>query len=322
MSSDSQGPSPRMQVKRLSENASIPTRGSPFSAGFDLASSEATIIKAGERGLVKTDLSIACPEGTYARIAPRSGLAVKKFIDVGAGVVDADYRGPVGVVLFNFGTEEFKVEKGDRIAQLILEKVSMVDAVEVEELTDTERGSGGFGSTGVSDGPEVKKKRTVSPLPSPPSSGNVSNEFDKDVLQVKRLSGESVIPTRGSPFSAGYDLSSAEDMVIKANDKGIVKTDLSIACPEGTYARIAPRSGLAVKKFIDVGAGVVDADYRGPVGVVLFNFGTEDFAIKKGDRIAQLILEKISMADAVEVDELTNTERGSGGFGSTGVKTN
>ena len=138
-----------LQVKKLSENATIPTKGSPLSAGYDLSSAENTIIKAGGKGIVKTDLSIACPDGTYARIAPRSGLAVKKFIDVGAGVVDADYRGPVGVVLFNFGDEDFVVEKGDRVAQLILEKVSMVGAEEVEELTDTERGAGGFGSTGV-----------------------------------------------------------------------------------------------------------------------------------------------------------------------------
>ena len=149
------------------------------------------------------------------------------------------------------------------------------------------------------------------------STSKTSN--NPPVLEVKKLSENAVIPTRGSPLSAGYDLSSAEDTIIKAGGKGIVKTDLSIACPEGTYARIAPRSGLAVKKFIDCGAGVVDADYRGPVGVVLFNFGDEDFVVNKGDRVAQLILEKISMADTVNVEELTDTERGVGGFGSTGV---
>jgi deoxyuridine 5''-triphosphate nucleotidohydrolase (dut) len=138
-----------LQVKKLSENAIVPTRGSPLSAGFDLSSAEHTVIKAGGKGIVKTDLSIACPLGTYARIAPRSGLAVKKFIDVGAGVVDADYRGPVGVVLFNFGEEDFVVEKGDRIAQLILEKVSMAETLEVGDLSDTARGEGGFGSTGI-----------------------------------------------------------------------------------------------------------------------------------------------------------------------------
>uniref|UniRef100_A0A7S4T133 Deoxyuridine 5'-triphosphate nucleotidohydrolase n=2 Tax=Ditylum brightwellii TaxID=49249 RepID=A0A7S4T133_9STRA len=149
-----------LRVKKLSENATMPTKGSPQSAGFDLSAAESCTIQAGTRGIVKTDLSIACPPGTYGRIAPRSGLAVKKFIDVGAGVVDADYRGAVGVVLFNFGTEDFEINVGDRVAQLILEKISMVPAVEVEELTETERGAGGFGSTGVS-----KKQRTISPGP-------------------------------------------------------------------------------------------------------------------------------------------------------------
>jgi dUTP pyrophosphatase len=149
-----------LQVKLLSENATMPSKGSPLSAGFDLASAESLVIPKGERRLVKTDLSIACPSGTYGRIAPRSGLAYKKGIDVGAGVVDADYRGPVGVILFNFGEEDFSIEKGDRIAQLILEKVCMTDAVEVSELDDTVRGEGGFGSTGVSS----KKQRTITPV--------------------------------------------------------------------------------------------------------------------------------------------------------------
>ena len=78
---------------------------------------------------------------------------------------------------------------------------------------------------------------------------------------------------------------------------------------------------LAWKKHIDIGAGVIDADYRGPVGVVMFNHGDSDLEVKHGDRIAQLVLEKISYADIVEVDNLDETERGSGGFGSTGVET-
>ena len=82
---------------------------------------------------------------------------------------------------------------------------------------------------------------------------------------------------------------------------------------------LAPRSGLAHKNFIDVGAGVIDYDYRGNVGVILFNHSEIDFEVKRGDRIAQLILEKISMANALEVDDLDDTARGAGGFGSTGV---
>lgn len=139
-------------------------------------------------------------------------------------------------------------------------------------------------------------------------------------LRIQRLSPHATLPTRGSPYAAGLDLHSACSLVIPPNGgRAVVPTDLSIACPPGTYARIAPRSGLAVKKGIDVGAGVVDADYRGPVGVVLFNFGTEEFVIETGDRIAQLILEQIVQAEIVECASLEETERGEGGFGSTGV---
>ena len=95
---------------------------------------------------------------------------------------------------------------------------------------------------------------------------------------------------------SGFDLCSAYDTIVPARGKALVKTDLSIAIPENTYARIAPRSGLALKNFIDTGAGVVDYDYRGPVGVVLFNHGETDFEIKRGDRIAQLILGKNSLS--------------------------
>lgn len=110
------------------------------------------------------------------------------------------------------------------------------------------------------------------------------------------------------------------DTIVPANGKAIVKTDLAIAIPENTYARIAPRSGLAVKHFIDVGAGVVDYDYRGNVGVVLFNHSDVDFTVKQSDRIAQLILENISMVPVEEVSELPSSERGDGGFGSTGTE--
>lgn len=93
-----------------------------------------------------------------------------------------------------------------------------------------------------------------------------------------------------------------------------------MAIPHGNYGRVAPRSGLAVKNFIDVGAGVIDSDYRGEVKVLLFNFGSTDFSIMPGDRIAQLIIEKYTMTNIEEVNDLDATSRGEGGFGSTGVK--
>lgn len=113
--------------------------------------------------------------------------------------------------------------------------------------------------------------------------------------------------------------SSCADVTIPARGRAVVPTGLALACPPGTYARVAPRSGLAVKHFIDTGAGVVDEDYRGEVGVVLFNHGEADFEVKAGDRVAQLILERIATPPVAEVDDLDATGRGAGGYGSTGV---
>ncbi|XP_031668755.1 deoxyuridine 5'-triphosphate nucleotidohydrolase-like isoform X2 [Salvelinus namaycush] len=138
------------------------------------------------------------------------------------------------------------------------------------------------------------------------------------VLKFSKLSEHATAPTRGSAKAAGYDLFSAYDYSIGPMDKAIVKTDIQIAVPSGCYGRVAPRSGLAAKHFIDVGAGVVDEDYRGNVGVVLFNFSKETFEVKKGDRVAQLVCERICYPDLQELKTLDETERGAGGFGSTG----
>ncbi|KAL7900000.1 dUTP diphosphatase [Trichoderma sp. SZMC 28014] len=137
-------------------------------------------------------------------------------------------------------------------------------------------------------------------------------------LQVKKLSPQGRLPTRGSAFAAGYDVYAARDTIVPARGKVLVDTDISIAVPAGTYGRIAPRSGLASKHFIDTGAGVIDADYRGPVKVLLFNHADADYEIKEGDRVAQLVLERIVTPDVVEVEELEESVRGAGGFGSTG----
>ncbi|EEH42962.2 deoxyuridine 5'-triphosphate nucleotidohydrolase [Paracoccidioides brasiliensis Pb18] len=137
-------------------------------------------------------------------------------------------------------------------------------------------------------------------------------------LMVKKLVSTARAPTRGSAFAAGYDLYCAAPTVIPAKGKGLVDTGLAIAVPEGTYGRIAPRSGLASKHFIDTGAGVIDADYRGEVKVLLFNFSDADFTVNEGDRIAQLVLERIYNPEVLEVEELEESVRGVGGFGSTG----
>jgi len=126
----------------------IPSYSHPGDAGADLKSSESTIVPARGKTLVPTGLSIALPEGYVALIWPRSGLAVKNSIDCGAGVVDATYRGEIKVLLFNHSDESFIIEPGDRIAQLLVQKIENINFLHVDSLDKTERNEEGFGSTG------------------------------------------------------------------------------------------------------------------------------------------------------------------------------
>ena len=155
--------------------------------------------------------------------------------------------------------------------------------------------------------------------PATAESSHNSSISHLPVLRVKKLNENGRAPERASAFAAGYDISSAIDIIVPAKGKALVSTGISLAIPDGHYGRVAPRSSLAVKNFIDVGAGVIDCDYRGPLGVVLFNFGDEEFVVKKGDRIAQLIITPIATPRVEVVEELDVTERGQGGFGSTGL---
>ena len=138
-----------MKIKLIDFNAHVPTKGSEHSAGYDLYSCCNVLIYPQERTLVKTGIVLEIPEGFYGRIAPRSGLALKNGIDVMAGVIDSDYRGEIGVILYNTDkTVPFHIKIGDRIAQLIIEKYYNFDLEKAEDLNSSDRGSGGFGSTG------------------------------------------------------------------------------------------------------------------------------------------------------------------------------
>ncbi len=138
-----------LKIQRLSDNAQLPSRGSTKAAGYDLYSTESMVILPGRRAVVPTGISIAMPEGCYGRIAPRSGLAVKHGIQVGAGVVDADYTGELKVVLFNHDSQPYVIKTGYRIAQLILEQNITPVIEEVSSIEESVRGDGGFGSTGA-----------------------------------------------------------------------------------------------------------------------------------------------------------------------------
>ena len=144
-------------------------------------------------------------------------------------------------------------------------------------------------------------------------------------MKVKVINkSDHALPSYETMFSAGMDLRAftVESHTLKPLQRAIIKTGLFIALPVGYEAQVRPRSGLAAKKGITVlnAPGTIDADYRGEIGVILVNLSNEEFTIENGERIAQLVLAKHERANWETVEVLEETERGSGGFGSTGVK--
>jgi len=139
-------------ITRSDPHLSLPSYAKPGDAGADLCSSEDRVIAPGERALVSTGLSIALPDGFAAFVHPRSGLAIKSGIGIvnAPGTIDSGYRGEIKIIVINHDrTEDFVIKRGDRIAQLVVQRVESAQFVEVEVLPESARGAGGFGSTGV-----------------------------------------------------------------------------------------------------------------------------------------------------------------------------
>lgn len=137
-------------------------------------------------------------------------------------------------------------------------------------------------------------------------------------VQVKLLHPDAKVPSYGRPGDAGLDLCAIEDVTLSPNEQKIVKTGLAIVIPPGTVGLVWDRSGMAAKNGVKSMAGVIDHTYRGELGVVLVNVTKQNYEIKKGDRVAQLLVQPIYTAQVSVVDELDETHRGSGGFGSSG----
>jgi dUTP pyrophosphatase len=136
-----------IQLTPLHPAAKLPHRATPDAAGADLHCLDEFTLQPGERRAIATGLRIEIPHGFYGRIAPRSGWAAKHGIDTLAGVIDSDYRGEILVLLINLGSAAFTAPAGERIAQLIIERIALPTFAWAEELSDTQRGAGGFGST-------------------------------------------------------------------------------------------------------------------------------------------------------------------------------
>lgn len=140
----------KLQIQRIGD-VPVPSYKHEGDAGFDLHAAESCVLEPGQRKIVPTGLKMAVPMGYEAQVRPRSGLAAKHGISVvnTPGTIDAGYRGEVGVILINHGNEAFTVEKGERIAQMVINQIEIVELEEVKELSETLRGEGGFGSTGT-----------------------------------------------------------------------------------------------------------------------------------------------------------------------------
>ena len=140
-------------------------------------------------------------------------------------------------------------------------------------------------------------------------------------LRFKRIHPDAALPAYAHPSDAGMDLRSVADVTIPRFGRALVPTGLVVLLPPGYEIQVRPRSGLALKKGVTVlnSPGTIDAGYRGEIGVILANFGEEAFEVKKGDKVAQLVLAPVTQAAVEETDVVDATDRGAGGFGSTGV---
>ena len=151
--------------------------------------------------------------------------------------------------------------------------------------------------------------------------------MDTIAVKIKRISdrfNDIPLPEYATTGSSGLDLRAAveNEVIIETGKTALIPTNISVEIPEGFEIQVRPRSGLAVKHGIGVlnSPGTIDSDYRGEIGLILINWGKDPFTIRRGDRIAQMVISKVYRADIVEVQNLDSTQRGQGGFGHTGVQ--
>ena len=140
-------------------------------------------------------------------------------------------------------------------------------------------------------------------------------------LRFKRIHPDAILPSYAHPSDAGMDVRSVADLTIAPGKRALVPTGLVMLLPPMYEAQVRPRSGLALKSGVTVlnSPGTIDSGYRGEVGVILANFGESDFQVKKGDKIAQIVIAPVTQPEIVETDFIDETDRGTGGFGSTGA---
>ena len=141
-------------------------------------------------------------------------------------------------------------------------------------------------------------------------------------VKVKKLNPEAMLPNYAHEGDAGLDFYSCEDTIIYPNERKLVSTGISMEFPKGYVALVWDKSGIASKKGVETMAGVIDCHYRGEIKILLHNNDKEPYEIKKSQKIAQILIQPVERVNIIEVNELTSTQRGEGGFGSTGLTNN
>lgn len=217
------------------------------------------------------------------------------------------------------------------IKEVIVDK-SWDDENRGDDLEHTKRALQMFEETGVKvrywEGKllNIEKFRRGEVTERPESSVNsekvFENKMDKVKVKIKKLHPDAIVPQYAHPGDAGMDLYSVEDLVLHSGERVGVKTGISAEIPKGYVALVWDKSGNALKSGIKTMAGVIDSGYRGEYTVVLINLSGKDFEIKKGQKIAQVLIQKVEVPEVEVVDDLSDTSRGSGGFGSTGLGIN
>ena len=284
---------------RVHEGGTAPVRGSADAAGYDLATAHDLVVPARGSVRVRLGLDVWLPEGSYGRVAARSGLAAKHHIDVDGTPLPATAL-DAHITLLNHSAVDVPLKRGERVAQLVLECGSREAALtmlpilvvaDLADLGDTDRGAGGFGSTGATAIVE-----TTGSGSSAPTSTHERKDETKDakapalVLRVKSLNERARLPSAPTADVPGYTLYASADATVPARGKAFVPTGIANAVPRQMYGQVCAHPGV---KSLVPGAGVIDADYRGEIQVVAFNHSVADLAVRAGDAVAQYQLRRI-----------------------------
>lgn len=267
----------------LQNGGLAPYRATPKSAGLDLLAPHAVRVLANDRAFVDSGVFLKIPEGYYGRVAAKSGLSLIHGIEVsGGGIIDGGDVATIKMVLYNFSKKDYEFRRNDPLAQIVIEKYYIPRLLEM--------------------------------------SGE--DESTTDTLYYKKTSPLAFDLRRPDNHKRGIDLKTVENFWVVARERAMTDLHVRLRIPRGYYGRVVSTKTNSRRYGIEVGAGVIDEDYRGNVKILLYNHTNEDHRFNRGDVIARLLLQEITYPAVQPIAEIfpAETLRGDGGFGSTDKK--